>query len=298
MILGTMPPQGAIAHLRTKNIIECSATAIESLEILSRSLGTPFLGAISSTTRSLLDFMETIKQNKQDCIELVEQTFQILNAIIVVHVESPTGGELPPTTLKQIGKFTETLYKIHTFVEAQQNKHILKNIFRHGEMGTLLKECRAGLQLTLDFFTLQVAVNLMDNTRAMEQVAQNRLQEVLDMIEALSEASISDSASSLKQGFYGSDDSINSITMLPSKPKIFNGRTSELSHIVQLFKQETPRIAILGPPGMGKTALSKVLLHHSYILARYEQRRCFVACDSVVNKVELIALLGQAYMGK
>jgi hypothetical protein len=39
-----------------------------------------------------------------------------------------------------------TLHKIHTFVEAQQNGSKLKKFFRQGEMSTLLKDCKAGLQ--------------------------------------------------------------------------------------------------------------------------------------------------------
>jgi hypothetical protein len=39
-----------------------------------------------------------------------------------------------------------TLHKIHTFVEAQQNGNKIKSFFHQGEMSTLLKECKAGLQ--------------------------------------------------------------------------------------------------------------------------------------------------------
>jgi hypothetical protein len=39
-----------------------------------------------------------------------------------------------------------TLHKIHAFVEAQQNGSKVKSFFRQGEMSTLLKECKAGLQ--------------------------------------------------------------------------------------------------------------------------------------------------------
>jgi hypothetical protein len=45
-----------------------------------------------------------------------------------------------------------TLHKIHTFVEAQQKGSILKNFFRQGEMSTLLKDCKAGLQQGFEFF--------------------------------------------------------------------------------------------------------------------------------------------------
>jgi hypothetical protein len=48
-----------------------------------------------------------------------------------------------------------TLYKIHTFVEAQQKASIVRRFFRQGEMSTLLKECKVGLQQGLDFFQVR-----------------------------------------------------------------------------------------------------------------------------------------------
>jgi Cdc6-like AAA superfamily ATPase len=86
--------------------------------------------------------------------------------------------------------------------------------------------------------------------------------------------------------------SSNSISMLPSEPKIFHGRDSELSEILKLFHQTTPRIAILGAGGMGKTSLAQAAVHHPEIVARYHQFRFFVACDSASTKAELAALIG------
>ncbi|KAJ7888480.1 P-loop containing nucleoside triphosphate hydrolase protein, partial [Mycena leptocephala] len=79
---------------------------------------------------------------------------------------------------------------------------------------------------------------------------------------------------------------------LPSVPKIFHGRDSELSNILQLFNQGTPRIAILGAGGMGKTNLARAIIHHTEITERYNQQRFFVACDSAATQVELAALIG------
>ncbi|KAJ7844692.1 P-loop containing nucleoside triphosphate hydrolase protein [Mycena leptocephala] len=90
--------------------------------------------------------------------------------------------------------------------------------------------------------------------------------------------------------------SSNSISMLPSDPKIFHGRDSELSNILQLFSRGTPRIAILGPGGMGKTSLARAVIHHTEITERYNQHRFFVACDSAATQVELAALIG-AHIG-
>jgi Cdc6-like AAA superfamily ATPase len=84
--------------------------------------------------------------------------------------------------------------------------------------------------------------------------------------------------------------------MLPSKPKIFHGRNSELSDILHLFSQGTPRIAILGAGGMGKTSLARAVIHHTEITERYNQHRFFIACESAATQVELAALIG-AHIG-
>jgi predicted ATPase len=79
---------------------------------------------------------------------------------------------------------------------------------------------------------------------------------------------------------------------LPSEPKIFHGRKSEISAIVQALGKESPRIAILGAGGMGKTSLARAALHHPEISARYEHLRFFVACDTVSTSVQLAGLIG------
>ena len=86
--------------------------------------------------------------------------------------------------------------------------------------------------------------------------------------------------------------SSNSISMLPSEPKIFYGRESELANILELLSQKTPRIAILGAGGMGKTSLARTVLHHIRQWCWYEKRHYFVACDSVATKAELVGLVG------
>lgn len=83
--------------------------------------------------------------------------------------------------------------------------------------------------------------------------------------------------------------------MLPAKPKIFHGRDSELTEIISMLEQESPRIAILGAAGMGKTSLAREVLHHIDVVAKYEDRY-FVPCDSATSSIEVAALIG-AYIG-
>ncbi|KAJ7457069.1 P-loop containing nucleoside triphosphate hydrolase protein, partial [Mycena latifolia] len=83
--------------------------------------------------------------------------------------------------------------------------------------------------------------------------------------------------------------------MLPSKPKIFHGRESELQDIIDILHEDSPRIAILGAGGIGKTSLARAALHHPDIATKYEYR-LFITCDSANSGVEIAAFLG-AHLG-
>ncbi|KAJ7801047.1 P-loop containing nucleoside triphosphate hydrolase protein, partial [Mycena olivaceomarginata] len=285
-----MPSQPTASQVRLNNITTCLTMTINALQLLATNFDTPFLQAILNTTQSLLDHIQAVKQNKDSCVQLMEQTYTLINAIIVIH-GSATSGVLPPTILENIGKFTETLHKIHTFVEAQRTGNKIKKFLRQGELSMLFRDCQSGLKQGLDFFQIGGA-NIMTDLSKMRQEAEQRNQEVLRMVGELSDTTSSDGLSMTSCVYSGSNSSSTSISMLPSEPKIFHGRDSELSDILQLFNQGTPRIAILGSGGMGKTSLARAVIHHAQIKTRYQQHCFFVACDSASSTVELAALIG------
>ncbi|KAJ7030212.1 P-loop containing nucleoside triphosphate hydrolase protein, partial [Mycena alexandri] len=287
-----MPRQPTVNEVRLNSISKCVAITTNTLDVLVDHLNIPGLETISNTTQSLLELLQTVKQNKDECAKLMEHTLELLKAIIGVYIKSDTGPELPPSILSEIAKFTETLHKIYTFIEAQQNASKVKNFFRQGELSLLLKDCKAGLQQQFDFFQIKI-VDILTNVRDMQDQAQLRHQEVLDILETMSS---SDSVSSISKTYSGSYASSNSISMLPAEPKIFHGRDSELADILKLFRQGTPRISILGAGGMGKTSLARIVVHHQEIIAKYHGNRFFVTCDTASSKPELAGLIG-AHIG-
>lgn len=85
--------------------------------------------------------------------------------------------------------------------------------------------------------------------------------------------------------------STNSLSMLPGEPKIFHGRETELNHVLDILLQPLPRIVILGAGGIGKTTVAKAVLHHPGTVAKYQNNRFFVSCDSVSTNIDLAALI-------
>ncbi|KAJ7462898.1 P-loop containing nucleoside triphosphate hydrolase protein, partial [Mycena latifolia] len=245
----------------------------------------------SNTTLSLIIAVQNVKKNKEDCTELLENVYQLLCAIVNLHIKSETKGNLPPATLDHVGKFVETLHKIHTFVEAQQDGSKIKSFFRQTETKTLLSECRAGLQQAVEVFKTETNITVIAHLTQMQEEAEIMHKEVLELISSWSDGTTSDRSSSI----YTTGESLNSsnsISMLPAKPKIFHGRESELKDIVDILHHKSPRIAILGAGGMGKTSLAKATIHHPDITSKYEQ--CFfVLADCVTTSIGLSVLIAE-----
>ncbi|KAJ7927018.1 P-loop containing nucleoside triphosphate hydrolase protein [Mycena leptocephala] len=223
--------------------------------------------------------IQNVKRNRDDCIRLLENIHQILYTIVNLHIKSETAGSLHPTMLGHIGKFTETLQKIHTFVEAQQDGSKIKYFLRHSEMNTLLKDCHSGLDEVLEVFKIKIGTISFTGIVDMKQKTENMHNELLELISTLSDGTSDDRSSSLKL-----------FSMLPSKPKILNGRESELKHIVEALTHNSSRVAIIGGGGMGKTSLARAALHHPDIAKKFTQRY-FVSAESATNSVEVAALI-------
>ncbi|KAF7978276.1 hypothetical protein HWV62_1120 [Athelia sp. TMB] len=77
---------------------------------------------------------------------------------------------------------------------------------------------------------------------------------------------------------------IHSSPSQPLPPEIFYGRDDLVSDLAGLISRtEKPKIAILGPGGMGKTSTALHLINHPTVIARYQERRFFVGCDALTS---------------
>jgi hypothetical protein len=84
-------------------------------------------------------------------------------------------------------------------------------------------------------------------------------------------------------------------SLVPAPAQIFHGRESELKETVAALIQDMARVAIMGPGGMGKTALALAALHHEDVEQRYPHQH-FISCESATGAVGLISTVG-LYLG-
>ncbi|KAJ7038923.1 hypothetical protein C8F04DRAFT_997489 [Mycena alexandri] len=292
--MSKMPRPLTVAEIRLNDIIACLEPAIKLLNAVHDTFGTSFVHAIASTATSLVTAIQNVKKNKEECIQLMEHVHEVLYALVNLHIKSETPGSLPPATMHHIGNFMQIIHKIYTFVEAQQEGNPIKMFFRQNEMNRLFKECYGGIQHSLEVFKMESGTTALMDIGQVYIAADSMQTELLELISSISDNTNSDNASSMYP-LDGSQLSSESFSMLPAKPKIFYGREPELEKIVQSLSQESARIAILGPGGIGKTSLATAALHHPDIIARYEHR-FFVACDSTATSIDMAALIG-AHIG-
>ncbi|KAJ7886832.1 hypothetical protein B0H14DRAFT_1295912 [Mycena olivaceomarginata] len=283
-----MPHRPTVADVRLDKIIGLLTPTLTLLRELNDAFGPPFIQTISSTVEALINMVQNVKRNKNECVQLMEKIHEILYAIIHLHLKSETVGSLLPAMLYDIGKFTDTLHKIYTFLEAQQDGNRIKHLLRNNEMQTLLKSCHAGLKEAMDIFGMTIRPAMVNNIDEMKKATKIMHEELLELIHTLSDTSTSSDDSSVSE----SKNSSNSFSLLPSKPKIFHGRKSEVDSIIKMLSQQpAARIAILGAGGMGKTSLAKAVLHDPATSAEFEHR-FFVSAEAATTSIGLAALIG------
>ncbi|KAJ7789043.1 hypothetical protein B0H14DRAFT_2627662 [Mycena olivaceomarginata] len=273
------------------NITTYLTPAVTLLAELNDAFGPPFVQPIAGAIQGLMNIVQTVKRNKNECSHLMENIPEILYTIINLHLKSETVRSLPPAMLDNIGKFVETLHKIYKYLEAQQDGNMIKHLFRNNELQSLLKDCHAGLDQAVEVFRITETHTIFDSIGEAKMKASLMHQELLELIQTLSDTSINSEGTSVYLGANESNNSSNSFSMLPSKPKIFHGRESEMENIVKMLGQQSPRIAILGGGGMGKTSLARAVMHHPQTSAKFDHM-FFVSAEAATTSVELAALIG------
>ncbi|KZO96470.1 TPR-like protein [Calocera viscosa TUFC12733] len=82
---------------------------------------------------------------------------------------------------------------------------------------------------------------------------------------------------------------------VPPNPAIFYGRDELVESIVQLLcRDQTCRIPLLGPGGIGKTSVAAAVVNNARVKAKYGRYILFVSCEGLVSAEGIINALAAA----
>ncbi|KAJ6473034.1 hypothetical protein C8R45DRAFT_1163377 [Mycena sanguinolenta] len=135
-----MPPS-SVTEIVVANTVTSVTAVVPLLDELHDTFCPLFVQAISNTAVSLMDALQNVKRNNEECHQLTKNIDGIMLAIVNLHLQSEPPGCVPPAMLEQVGQFTEqlitfprTLHKILTFVQAQQDTNKIKHFFRQNQV--------------------------------------------------------------------------------------------------------------------------------------------------------------------
>ncbi|KAF7295983.1 AAA domain-containing protein [Mycena kentingensis (nom. inval.)] len=247
-------------------MIERTLMAVSALKRATDGVSAPYLKAIVGVSLLALETAQTVKTNRHQCELLLETLTEVLSNLTTL-LEGDF-VELSPSTIDECLRLLETLQKLEAYLRSQQDVGRFRRLFKQHQSTTQLEECKAGLAAAAYFFKMNSFVALA----GYEATTQAHQQEILKIIERNSS-----SLSFSKYSFVSGTSTLS--LLLPPAPQIFHGREAEIQHALELLMQDSPNVVILGPGGIGKTAMAKTLMHDPTVLAKYPQRY-FVACDS------------------
>ncbi|KAJ7769444.1 hypothetical protein B0H16DRAFT_1881966 [Mycena metata] len=267
---------------RLKDLIEYTSFAASTIKQLSRQAQAPYLLQVAALTSIILEFAKVYKI-KEQMFQMIEQVHEILCAIISLYSGMSMGRSLPPALL---AKFTETLQKIYTLMKQQRDAGKIKQLFKYSDTASQLNACAVYLQDAAAAFRVQTGISTLHSMGEIQKSAQQQHEALIALLAAHPDMDSTDFSSVGTRSSLG--NSSDSFTMFPPSPKLFHGRETELTQIMDILTQDSARVVILGPGGMGKTSLALTALYHPNTVARYIHRH-FVPCHAIPGCSELVA---------
>ncbi|KAK7063425.1 NB-ARC domain-containing protein [Favolaschia claudopus] len=270
---------------RLEKLVGYIGLAASTAKTLTDIHGLPFLSIAATIALSIADASKTIRANKDQHLEILAQIHEIFFSIIILASDCEMPGMVAPSVLHSIAKFTENLQKLYNCIQAQQRMGKFKQLLKHSDNATQLEICRKEFQASLHEFRVHIRVISGKDQEKFYQDAEQQHQQLLEVLAA--NPTITDSES-VPASLRDLNDSTTSLSLLPSTPQIFHGRDSEMGDILEMLKQDAPRIAILGPGGIGKTSVAAAILNHPDIVMQFPHRH-FVPCHSSPTCADLVS---------
>ncbi|KAJ7614971.1 hypothetical protein FB45DRAFT_1064584 [Roridomyces roridus] len=299
-----MPPQLRKASTKDR-ILQHGTVACTLLKDIGNATNQPYLQAIASLSLIIMETLQRVRDNKDACVRMTERAYELVCAIINICRDSE--AELAPVMVRSIEQFTDTLEKMLTFVRSQVRGGVVRRMLRSMEDTDLIKDCNDGLKHALDVFGVQASIVAAMTMAEMQRDATQRHEELITILRTKRKSTRDSTSDTLtpsprkSRSKRQTQPDTRSTPLLPASPKIFYGRTDQLTHVVNAIllacspsSSSPARITISGPVGIGKSALALAAAHSSSCASLFGVNRYWVDCGSAMDAKQLVARIAIA----
>ncbi|VDC06404.1 unnamed protein product [Peniophora sp. CBMAI 1063] len=264
----------------------------------------PYIGVISAILAELLKIQDEVNTFKSECHALLAIVLLIKTVVDRVQEQCVASGkgadELPAGLIEPFEDLEQCIVKVLEVLHACTNTSSrlssrIRLYLNRTELLANVRQCRIDMQTALDLFNARL--HILNTFAIRDQCKKLEGQDLkLDMLLERRKARSSTSNMhpyhlklEIQVALLEREPPKSRDAQLPPAPSVFHGRIREVQHIVDVILHKAPaRIGILGPGGIGKTAISLSALHHVEVDALYGRRRFFLSCEAIYTAESLV----------
>ncbi|THV04569.1 hypothetical protein K435DRAFT_850826 [Dendrothele bispora CBS 962.96] len=233
---------------------------------IAEGTGLTPLKSVAGTVKNIVEITETIKKNKDSCVNIARYSFELIEGL-----KEPLEGKKPEEVhqsfLKNVQILESELNRVKEKLDRIADRNIGKKIIFSAADKEAIIDCERRVKQQLQKFNTVGIANL--------QQGQKDIQEKLAGIEKrYNQQEIT-------------SDQLEQAT--PAVPRIFFGRDLLIKEGAEYVTSNAQAfLAILGPGGIGKTALAQKIIEMEAVKKKFEKRSYFIPCDILPNVASLI----------
>ncbi|TDL26476.1 hypothetical protein BD410DRAFT_836364 [Rickenella mellea] len=261
---------------------QAAKLAVGTVTTIADGLNVPFLGAATHTLNQIIVLADTVKANREACMQLATQATDLVQALVKA-TEGKSAVNVDDDLKRDLGDLGRTLESIRDCMVALSSRSRWKRILSSSDDGAKLTEFRNRLTSAVTLFQIRDQIS---GRISQEAASQELLQNVKDIQAHQLNALPAEISSERSELLYAP----------PAYPECFYGRDEFVSSAVDLILNNAQaKLAILGPGGIGKTTVASAIFNNPQIQDMFPDYRIFVSCESLSTAESLLETLCKAF---